>query len=247
MSGHEEARVRLHGAGEGAPHVTEELALEEGIGDGPAVHGHEPAVPARARPWMARATSSLPVPLSPVISTLLGAGAHRAICSCTRRRESLAAHEPILARERRPAAGRPRGGRGPGMAPKQALHAEPEIVQHERLLQVVAGPLAQGLDGHLHRRVARHQDDRGSRVQHAGPLEDLEPADARHDDVGHDHVELLRFDPAQRLRAAPGRGDVVPLGLEKRSQSVLRRGLVVHHENRRCHRVTSLAGTLAPG
>jgi len=33
--------------------------------------------------WIAAATSSLPTPLSPVISTLLGVGAQRAMCSRT--------------------------------------------------------------------------------------------------------------------------------------------------------------------
>src|SRR5262245_27318382 len=46
---HEETRIRLHGGGEGAAEVTEELALEQGLGDRAAVDGHEVAVLTRAR------------------------------------------------------------------------------------------------------------------------------------------------------------------------------------------------------
>jgi len=60
-----------HGAGEGALHVSEKLRLDEPVGNGPAVHRDE-LLPVRTLlEWIARATSSLPVPLSPVMSTLL--------------------------------------------------------------------------------------------------------------------------------------------------------------------------------
>ena len=58
------------GAGEGAALVPEELGLEEGLGDGAAVDGHEGSVAPRAPAWMARAISSLPVPLSPSMRTV---------------------------------------------------------------------------------------------------------------------------------------------------------------------------------
>ena len=55
-------------AGEGALHVAEELALEQVLRDGAAVDGDERARCARGeRRWISRATSSLPVPVSPVI------------------------------------------------------------------------------------------------------------------------------------------------------------------------------------
>ena len=67
----EQARPIAVGAGEGAPGVAEELALEQGVREGRAVDGDEgvPASRARRR-WMACATSSLPVPVSPVTSTV---------------------------------------------------------------------------------------------------------------------------------------------------------------------------------
>ncbi len=65
----EEALAVAVGAGEGAAHVAEELALQEVLGDGAAVDADEGLLPRAPALWMARATTSLPVPLSPVMST----------------------------------------------------------------------------------------------------------------------------------------------------------------------------------
>ena len=76
---HEQPGVGLQRAGEGAPDVAEELALDEGLGDGAAVDRDEgPLAPAGWRRESPPPTSSLPTPLSPVISTLLGVSAQRA-------------------------------------------------------------------------------------------------------------------------------------------------------------------------
>jgi len=71
----EEAWAGLRGAGEGALHVPEELAFEERVRDGsPQLIGTNGCPRRGLAAWIARATSSLPVPLSPVMSTLLTAG-----------------------------------------------------------------------------------------------------------------------------------------------------------------------------
>ena len=60
------------GAGEGALLVAEQLRLEQRLGERRAGDGRRTACSARSpEKWMARATSSLPVPLSPWISTVL--------------------------------------------------------------------------------------------------------------------------------------------------------------------------------
>ena len=65
--------------GEGALHVAEHLALEQRGRDAAQVDLHErPARAARLLRWSASATSSLPVPLSPVISTEASVGADAA-------------------------------------------------------------------------------------------------------------------------------------------------------------------------
>ncbi len=59
------------GAGEGALAVTEELGLHERLGDRAAIDRDERTVLARPVRWISRATSSLPLPDSPV--TCIGA------------------------------------------------------------------------------------------------------------------------------------------------------------------------------
>ena len=49
--------------------VAEQLALEQALRQRRAVLGHEGPRGARPMPWIARATSSFPVPLSPISST----------------------------------------------------------------------------------------------------------------------------------------------------------------------------------
>jgi len=58
--------------------MAEDLALDERLGNGRTVDRDEGLRPARARSCSVRATSSLPVPLSPVMSTDTLEGA---ICS----------------------------------------------------------------------------------------------------------------------------------------------------------------------
>ena len=68
--------LRADGAGEGALLVAEQLRLHQRLGDGGAVDLDERlAVRAASCSWSARATSSLPVPLSPVMSTVDGVSA----------------------------------------------------------------------------------------------------------------------------------------------------------------------------
>ena len=61
--------------GEGAPLVAEELALDERRRQGGAVRPNEGALPRGLRLWIARATSSLPTPVSPWSRTVLEVGA----------------------------------------------------------------------------------------------------------------------------------------------------------------------------
>ena len=72
VGGAEHAVVIGDGAGERAAPVAEELAVEQRLGEPGAVDRDErPRRAAAPRWWIVRATSSLPVPLSPVSSTVL--------------------------------------------------------------------------------------------------------------------------------------------------------------------------------
>ncbi len=61
----EQALLGRDGAGEGALHVAEQVALEQVRGQVAGVDGDERLLGAGELVWIARATSSLPVPLSP--------------------------------------------------------------------------------------------------------------------------------------------------------------------------------------
>ena len=70
------------GAGEAALHVAEQLRLEQRLRQAGAVDGDERALRPRALRVDALATSSLPTPLSPVMSTFASDRATRSISSC---------------------------------------------------------------------------------------------------------------------------------------------------------------------
>jgi hypothetical protein len=87
----EQALLVLVRARERAAHVAEQLALEQRVGQRGAVLRHEALALARPRS-VARATRSLPVPVSPVISTVASVPATFSITSNTR---FIAGPEPI--------------------------------------------------------------------------------------------------------------------------------------------------------
>ena len=103
----ERADALVDGAGERAPLVAEEGALGERRGDGAAVDDDEGLARRGLASWMAWATSSLPVPVSPMMRTVSAVGAMRSGRSKTRRMPAL---DPRAARSgrctrRRPGAG----------------------------------------------------------------------------------------------------------------------------------------------
>ena len=67
--GFELAGAPLGRAGEGAALVAEQFALDQAVRDSRAVDRDERLAPRAALKWIARATSSLPVPLSPLTRT----------------------------------------------------------------------------------------------------------------------------------------------------------------------------------
>ena len=106
-----------------------------------------------------------------------------------------------------------------------------QLVEVERLAQVVGGA---GLDG-PHRRldgaVGRHDDDGRLRRDGAQAVEEVEPGEIGHPLIGEDEVEGLPGEALERVLAAGRLGDVeAPLAEEARHQLALR-GLVVHHED----------------
>ena len=73
----EDALAVRRRAGERAPHVAEELTLDQVLGDGSAVDGDEGARCAGRAAWSERARTSLPVPVSPSTSSVASVAATR--------------------------------------------------------------------------------------------------------------------------------------------------------------------------
>ena len=232
----EQARIRLYGRCERAAHMPEELALEQGLGDRPAVDRDEGPVTAGAGRVHRARDQLLADPALPrdqhgargagAPGDLLAKGAHRVGLADEGLRD-----RPRLMRVPRAQALSPAG------LPllEHALHARAQVVDAERLLEIVPCAVPKGGDGGLEARVGRHENDRRARIEHPRALQHREAPDTRHDDVGEDDVEFLRGDPRDRLLAAARRRHLIPLGRQGRGQHLLHGNNVVDHENRRCH------------
>ena len=159
------------GPGEGAPLVSEELRLEQGLGQGGTVDLDErPFGPRLKRRWSRPAMSSLPVPVSPVTSTVERVGA-------TRRARSVAARSP-------PPAPTMISSDALGRASRSARSALTSLQQALRWSMAratrssswsrssgfsneVVGAGLHGLDGGLHRAVGGHQQHARVRASRA--------------------------------------------------------------------------------
>ena len=148
--------------GEGAALVAEQLALEQGLGDGGAVERDERLAGARAAVVdRACAISSLPVPLSPVISTVVRSGAtvsdglegglhaRRAADRCCR------GGSAVRPRMRSASTSRTRAAFS-----RRLVEHEPQLLDVERLGQVVERAELHGADRRLHGLRGGQHDDR---------------------------------------------------------------------------------------
>ena len=153
----------------------------------------------------ARATSSLPVPLSPWISTVLSVGATK-----TKRLDDpvhlgAGADDPLEAEflvepavELGVAADQADAGR-------RFLDRRAQLADIERFGEVGVGAVLHGRDGRIDRAVPRDDDDFRVGQLLLGLGEDLQAVDFVHFHVGDDDVEVLAFD--QRDAPLAGVGD----------------------------------------
>ena len=160
--------------------------------------------PSPRRVWIARATMPLPVPVSPVIriaGRLPGgrpASRKRSICAKSASEARIATDHAV----RRGALAIAQVGEL-ALLPRPRQHAldeQRELVEVERLLEVVRGAAAHRLDGVLHRSVGGHQDDREARRLGLDVAEHVETRA-----VGQPQIEQheIRGIAAQRLES-PG-------------------------------------------
>ena len=170
---------------------------------------------------MARTTISLPVPLSPVISTVPSVGATRLISAKTR---SMARLSPMIpSKPRWTSSSRRRSG-----VFADQRRALPDLAQdhlqllgREGLAEVVGGALLHGLDGRFHGGMAGDDDHLGGDAGRLDLAEDLQAVDARHHQVQEDHVEVAG---ERRLQAGLGVFAAVRLRARRRRGSACRSG-----------------------
>ena len=154
--------TRAGGAGERAARVSEELVFEKRFGRAPRSSAPRTAVErAGCSAWIARAASSFPVPVSPVISTVPGAAAARRISSLIfciggaladqRLERSVGRNLPLqqidLPREL--------------AALGRRAHAHQELVTEERLLHEVHGAELHRFDRRVDGAEPGHDDECG--------------------------------------------------------------------------------------
>ena len=181
-------------------HVAEQLALEQRLGERRAVDGDErPRRAAGCGWWMARATSSLPVPLSPRISTVLRPGRDAGDRSCRPR------PSPASGRRCRPVAPRRHRERRArlALAPEHAAHGGADLLDVHRLADVVDGAGADRLDGGVDRAERGHDDDRQlGRVLAQRGAAASRPFISRHPHVEDGEVDRLAADALERASSA---------------------------------------------
>jgi hypothetical protein len=227
----EAAAPPLRRAGEGAPLVAEQLRLHQVARDGRAVEPHEgPAARGEWR-WMAAATSSLPVPDSPVISTRASVGATRSISSRT---ASIAALRPP-SRSSPPAPRAARGSaRAPGAAPapSAASAARPRGVSGFSMKWKAPSLVARTASESVARPLIMTTGSSGAASRIRGSTSS--PFSRRHVQV---HQHRVRLAAASRQPAAPGPASRTgsPLGAQQAAEHPADVGLVVDDQDGPCH------------
>ena len=150
-----------------------------------------------------RATSSLPVPLSPVSEHGRVRVGDRVDLLDELEDRGAAAHEARRARLRVDRRARARARRARA-AIVDALDGRHEVVDVERLREVVHGAVLHGRDGVADRPVRRHEQHLGRREVRPDAPEQRQPVELRQADVADDEVERLRGEARDR-RLAVGR------------------------------------------
>ncbi len=114
---------------------------------------------------------------------------------------------------------------------QQRPQASEQLLERERLGEVVVGPGVETLDP-VTDGVARGEDE--DRYVVAGGAQRtgrLDPVEARHHHVDHHDVGVLGADRHQALGPVGGEHDVVPVELQRPAQRVAHRAVVVDDEH----------------
>ena len=182
--------------------------------------------------WIARASSSLPVPDSPSRSTVACDGA-----ACMHD-----LHRPPpgqrLADQRPPLLGGELGAQRAVL-----LHQRPllqrladdahQVRALDRLGHEIVGALLHRLDRVLDGAVGGHQDRLGLGRDALARAQQVHPRHPRHHQVGQQHRDRLAADDVQRLAARARGQHAQRFALQDLLQRIDDRGLVVHDQDRR--------------
>ena len=128
------------------------------------------------------------------------------------------------------------------------LHEVLQLVQVERLDEVVVGARLERLHRGLDHRVAGHHDDFERRVVPLHLVEHLKAVHLGHPDVDQRGVEDLMADQVDRFAAARHQGDVVAPRAQRIAQELPNVGVIVDDQNSwAIHRRLPPCPPIAPG
>ncbi len=116
-------------------------------------------------------------------------------------------------------------------APEQGADASEQLLQRERLGQVVVGAGVQPLDAVADGVAGGEQEDRHAVALAPQAASDVQPVEARHHDVEHDRIGCATLDRRQRTVAVGGEGHLVAGQLEGALERLAHGAIVVCHED----------------
>jgi hypothetical protein len=215
------------GSGEGSLLVAEELALEQGLGDGGAIHRQERLIPAPAVVVDRPGHHLFPGAALPPQEDGHFGGRH------------LADHLVDLLHGR----GGPHQGlfRLPGFFPVRQRHhllhhpgdfqgplyQSPHLGNVEGFEDIIEGPELHGLNRRLRSPEGRHQDHQGLGIPLLDLSEDLQAALPGHFDI-HDHqVRVILGEPFQSFDSVLGQRDSQPLPFQHAVQGIAHARVIV--------------------
>ncbi|OQC67537.1 MAG: hypothetical protein BWX47_02015 [candidate division Hyd24-12 bacterium ADurb.Bin004] len=227
--GYQQAVLVLVGAGEGALHVPEEFALQQGAGEAAAVHCQEgPGRPAAVVVYRPRhqllAGSALAGDDDGAL--LVGHDPHLF--------EELQHHFRLAHYLGEVEAGAHLPAQNPVLGEhltdlKRPLQRNHELFDLERLYQIVAGTLPHGLHSAVYARIGRHDDPHQLGVEPAEFGQQIDPVHPRHAQI---HQGDVRRSPGRMVQGLERRSEAVDLEAllgEQHAQPLQHGGLVVHY------------------
>ena len=227
VGGLEPARARVDGAGERPLLVAEQLALEEGLGERRAGHLDEGLVAPRAVLVERLGEELLPGAALSEEQDRGRGGGHLTDRLEHRQHLRALAHEIVEAVLLLEPLAQGASLLEQALPVQGLLEHDLELIDVDRLGEVVLGSELHGLDRGLHRAVGGHEDDHRLGADLLDLREELEAVHARHPEVGEDDVGLDLLEQLQSRARVVGPRHLVAVFLEQRLQRSCRVDLVV--------------------